>query len=75
MQLTHKETEHLFLKADTVSINKNEMYTKTLSVFFIEVLLLLRQNVADDVSVDIRETEISALEAVDEFFVVNPEKV
>lgn len=38
-------------------------------------LLLLSQNVADDVSVDICETEISSLEAVDEFFVVNPEEV
>ena len=35
----------------------------------------LSQNVADDVSVDICETEISTLETVDEFFVVNPEEV
>ena len=35
----------------------------------------LSQNIADDMSVDIRETEVSSLEPVDEFLVVNPEEV
>ena len=55
-------------KTDTVRTNKNEMCPKILTVLFIEVLLLLSQNVADDVSVDICETEISTLEAVGRVF-------
>ena len=37
--------------------------------------LLSSQNVVDDMSVDICETEISTLETIDEFLVVNPEEV
>ena len=71
MQLAHEDANHLLLRVDE-EIGKEETAP---SIRPNRSNLLLSQNFSDDVSVNIGEAEVSSLEAVDQFFVVNPEQM